>query len=119
MAGLLFGGQHVGDGRLDDADLDALRDLDLGLIVADLGDAAANPAAGDDLVALLDRGDRGLMLLHPPLLRADHQDVEDHEDQQPRQRCPIKQAAWRRRLAGRRGLDHHHQDRFGLDIWSC
>ena len=59
------------------------RELDLDLVVGDLGDLADDAAAGDDLVALLDRRDRRLMLLHPLLLRADHQELEDHEDQEP------------------------------------
>ena len=50
------------------------RDLDLDLVVVDLGDLADHAAAGDDVVALLDRGDPRLMLLHPLLLRADHQE---------------------------------------------
>ena len=60
-----------------------MRDLDLGLVVADLGHAPADAAAGDHFVALLDRRDRGLMLLHPALLGADHQHIENHEDQEP------------------------------------
>ena len=77
-------GQHLAQRALDDADADALRDLDLGLVVGDLGHPAADAAAGDHFVALLDRGDRRLMLLHPLLLRTNHQHVEDHEDQEPR-----------------------------------
>ena len=34
---------HVADGRFDHADLDAVGDLDLGLVVADLGHPAADP----------------------------------------------------------------------------
>src|SRR5205814_5587475 len=63
--------QHLADGRFDDPDLDALGDFDLGLLVADLGDPAADASAGDHIVTLLDRRDRRLVLLHLLLLRAD------------------------------------------------
>ena len=55
--------------------------IDFGLIVGDLGHAAADSAAGDDLVALLDRRDRRLMFLHALLLRADHHEIHDAEEQ--------------------------------------
>ena len=69
--------------------------LDFG--VADLGDLADQPAAGDDAVALLDRGDLRLMLLHPLLLRADQQEPEDDEDQDQRDGLDEEAGAGRRR----------------------
>src|SRR3546814_10001185 len=39
-------------------------------------------AAGDDLVARLDRCHLGAMILHPHLLRADHEEPDHDEDQQ-------------------------------------
>ena len=80
-----------------------------------------------DVVALLDRGDRRLMLLHPPLLRADHQEIEDDEDQQPRQRCrsalptvPLgwpAGAAWTM-LIRSGGLDMAEDARLSVERWS-
>jgi hypothetical protein len=95
--------EHLAERRLDDPDLDALRDLDLDLVVDDLGDPAADAAGGDDLVALLDRGDHRLVLLHPLLLRPDHQQIEDHEDQQPG--GSLTDEAARRRRSRRGGCE--------------
>ena len=45
---------------------------------------ASDSAAGDDFIALLDGRDRRLVIADALLLRADHQHVEDDEDQEPR-----------------------------------
>ena len=108
-------GQHLASVDLTTRTLTPVRDLDLDLVVADLGHPAADAAAGDDLVALLDRRDRRLMLLHPPLLRADHQHVEDDEDQQPAGDAR-SDAGGAARLPGRRGLHHASSGLVGLDI---
>src|SRR5256885_12680163 len=59
---------HSGQGRFDDADPDPVGDLHFGLVVADLGDPTADAAAGDHVVALLDRRDCLLILLRAWLL---------------------------------------------------
>ena len=70
---------------LERLDADALRDLDLDLGFIDLGHLADDAAAGDDNVVLLHRSDHRLVLLHPALLRADEQEVEDDEDEDQRE----------------------------------
>jgi hypothetical protein len=57
----------------------------LDLVLVDLGDLADQPAAGDDLVALLHGVDRVLKVLHPLLLRTDHQEIKGDEDEDERQ----------------------------------
>src|SRR5690242_5858044 len=52
------------------------------------------------------------MLFHPLLLRADHQDVENDEDQQPWQDSN-QDSGGAARLPRRGRLDHAHQDRLG------
>src|SRR4029079_5724597 len=64
-------GKHLAERALDDADADALCDLHFQLIVADLGDLSASTAASDDLIALLDRIDRQLVVFRALLLRTD------------------------------------------------
>ena len=62
--------------RLDDPNLDPLRDLDLDFMVVDLDDLADQAAAGDRGVARFHPGDHRLMLLDPPLLRPDQEEIE-------------------------------------------
>src|SRR5689334_15245442 len=49
--------------RLDNANAHVVRDLDLDLVIANLGHAPADAATGDDVVALFDGGQCCLMLL--------------------------------------------------------
>ena len=76
---------------------------------ADLCHLADMSAAGDHLVTLLHRRDLFTMRLHLALLRPDHQDVEDADDENEgrelNQRAHSSAGAARRRL-------HHHQDRW-------
>src|SRR6185295_16956621 len=71
--------------RLDDAHAHPVGDLDLGVVVHDPGHPAANAARGDDVIALLDRRNGRLMLLHPALLRTDPQHIEDQENDEERE----------------------------------
>src|SRR6185503_154231 len=75
---------NVAQHRLDDADTDALCDLELDLILVDLGDLADQAAIGDRRVARLYRHHHRLVLLHPPLLRPDQQEIENDENEDER-----------------------------------
>src|SRR5688500_2730762 len=70
--------------RLHHPDPGPGRDLQLDLILVDLGHLADQAAAGDGDVVPLHRRDHVAMLLHPPALRADEEEVEDDEDEQQR-----------------------------------
>ena len=47
--------------------------------LGDLGHKPDEPAGGDDAIAAPQGVDHRLVILHPLLLRADHQEVEDHQ----------------------------------------
>src|SRR5690606_25581731 len=70
--------------RLQHLDAHALSDLQLHLLLVHLGDLADQAAAGDGAIARLDRGDHLAVRLHLALLRPDHQQVEDDEDEDER-----------------------------------
>ena len=72
------------DGGADDADLDALSDLDGDFVILDVGDLADDPALGHHLVATLQFSDHITLFLHALLLRAQDQEIHDHEDQDQR-----------------------------------
>src|SRR5437763_16299641 len=63
------GRAHFGKHRLHHPMTMAGGELDLHLMIADLGHLADVPARGDHLIALLDGPDASLVLLHPLLLR--------------------------------------------------
>src|SRR4029453_15000941 len=72
------------DGPAVGAGLDAWGQLDGDDLAVRAADGAEEPCRGDDLVAQLQRGLQRLQGLHPALLGADEQEVEDgdhqHED---------------------------------------
>src|SRR5688572_3960026 len=71
---------HLGDRGPQDLDLDAVGDLDLKLLILDLGHLADDATGGHDRVSAADRRDHRLMLLEPLLLRPDHQEVHDADN---------------------------------------
>lgn len=111
MVGLRERIDHLGDRRLDDANARVGGDFRLDIQVLDLGDAADDAAGGDDLVTLLHRLDRRLQLLHAALLGANHQEIEDDEDQEQRREAEEARNAARaggaaRGLGVSRGNEH-------------
>src|SRR5690606_10682320 len=82
---LAAGRNDVAERRLDGLDAHALGDLELDVLLVDLDDLADQPAGGDHLVVLLDRGDLlavGLLLAH---LRTDDEEPEDQDPADDRQ----------------------------------
>ena len=79
-------GANIGEHLPHLANAHVVRDLDFDLVVVDhLGDLADEPAIGDDGVAAPYVLDHFLMRLHALLLRAQDQEIHDHEDQDERQ----------------------------------
>src|SRR5271154_3253760 len=78
-------GTHIGHHRAHLPHLYAVGDLDLDLVVVDhLGDLADETAVGHHGIAAAQRLDHGLVLLGPLLLRTQHQEIHDHDDQDQR-----------------------------------
>src|SRR5690606_35043679 len=73
-----------GDRVLLDLHRDVVGELDRNVLIADLLDLAEQPAAGDHLVPAAERLDHRAMLLLPLRLRANQQEVEDHDEQDQR-----------------------------------
>src|SRR5580693_6672558 len=78
-------GAHFTDHRAHLPHPYAVGDLDFDLVVVHhLGDLADETAVGDHGVAAAQRLDHLLMPLHPLLLRAEDQEIHDHDDQYQR-----------------------------------
>jgi hypothetical protein len=68
-------------------------------------DFSHEPPGGHHLVALLERGETGFVLLPLPLLRPDHDEVDDRDD-----RDELEYQAGHRRAAAGGGLKEDEQE---------